>query len=136
MFFLPKFPTHNPKQIEFVAQRRKADCGIACVAMLTYSMYEKALGFFEAAGISIRGGLYPEDAIEVLEIYGYSVKTSDKLPKRGNALVAISWKNKDLPSHFVVWDSKRKQFLDPTFGLVNKKELLACATIDDIWIIK
>jgi ABC-type bacteriocin/lantibiotic exporter with double-glycine peptidase domain len=133
---LPKFPTHNPKQIEFVEQRRKTDCGIACVAMLTYSMYNKALGLFEAIGKSIRGGLYPEDVIEVLEIYGYSVKQAEKLPKRGVALVTISWKKKDLPGHFVVWDSKRKQFLDPTFGLVNKKELLNCAKIDDIWIIK
>ena len=97
MFFLPKFPTYNPKQIEFVAQRRKADCGIACVAMLTYSMYEKALEFFKTVGISIRGGLYPDDVIEVLEIYGYSVKVSKKLPKQGKALIAISWKNKDLP---------------------------------------
>ena len=35
----------------------------------------------------------------------------------------------------IVWESKRKQFLDPIFGVINKDDMLCCAEIEDIWKI-
>lgn len=131
---MSKFPKHKPKQTEFIQQRYKSDCGIACVAMIVGELYETSKIVFNALNKTTRGGLYPEDVMEVLEEFGYNYKDIAKLPKNGKALVAIQWINQKLSGHYVVWDGKRKQFLDPLYGVFNKKEMLKCANIE--WILK
>lgn len=131
---MSKFPKHAPKQTEFIQQRCKSDCGIACVAMIVGELYETSKAIFSMLGKTIRGGLYPEDVMEVLEEFGYSYNDATKLPKNGKALVAVQWTNQKLTGHFVVWDGKRKQFLDPLYGVFGKKEMLKHAEIE--WIFK
>lgn len=130
-----KFPIHKPKQIEFIAQRKKTDCGIACAAMLTYCTYEKALETSKILRKSIKSGLFLDDLLEILEYLNFSSTLVKKLPKRGCALVTINWKKKNLSGHFVVWDGKRNQFLDPIFGVIEKEDMFESANIEEIWKI-
>jgi len=133
---LPNFPTHKPRGVEFIQQRGKSDCGIACTAMLIDCMYAPTRTLFREFGKNTtRGGLYPEEIFEVLEEIGFENKEMQQLPRTGKALVAIQWKDPELSGHYVVWDSKRKQFLDPLHGVFNKKELSKFAEIEGIWKI-
>lgn len=127
-------PKHNPKQVEFVEQQKKTDCGIACVAMLTNRLYSEIIGIFPELKRR-RGGLYPDDIFEVLDELGYSYREMKRLPRRGPALVAIEWKDPSLSGHYIVWDSKRRKFLDPLNGVMGKREMLKYAKIEYIWRI-
>ena len=131
-----KFPDHKPKQIEFVAQKKKTDCGIACIAMLIYDTYSKVWKVSKSLKKNIAQGLFPEDVIEILEYFGFSAVNVKTLPRKGCALVTINWKKKNLSGHFIVWDGKRNQFLDPTFGVIDKKDMLESADIEEIWKVK
>lgn len=129
---IKKYPTHKPKQIEFIEQKRKTDCGIACVAMLSRRLYEEIVSLFPELNRS-KDGLYPDDVLEALDELGFNYNESDSLPKKGAALVAVQWKSPELSGHYVVWDSKRGQFLDPVNGIVNKREMLKFADVELIW---
>lgn len=126
-----RFPSHRPRQIEFVQQKTKSDCGVACVAMLAGLMYESVHSLIGRP----RGGAYPDDILETLEELGFEYREVPKLPKRGMALVAIHWKGEELSGHFVVWDSRRGQFLDPLHGVIGQREMLRCAGMEHIWKI-
>lgn len=125
---------HSPKQIEFIEQRKKTDCGVACLAMLTYKLYNEIIGLFPKLKRT-KNGLFPDDMFEVLDDLGFHYVEISKLPKRGVALVAIEWKNLNSLGHYVVWDGTRGQFLDPLHGIINKKEMLKEGRIDYIWRI-
>jgi len=127
------FPKHNPRQLEFVEQRRRTDCGVACMGMLAGYMYEDMASIVLSLGKTIKGGMYPEDVLEVLEALGHYCVECKKLPSKGHALVALQWKDEGLSGHYVIWDNKRKQFLDPINGLIEKKELLKVAIIERIF---
>ena len=127
------FPSHKPKQVEFIEQRNKADCGIACAAMLSNRLYGEVFAVSQALEISTRKGMHLDQMFELLEELGYYCQEYGSLPKNGKALVTIQWKEKGLAGHYIVWDSKRKQFLDPIHGVVNKREMLKLAEIDSIW---
>jgi len=122
--------------MEFIQQRRKSDCGIACVAMLSDKMYGDVAALFKAMKKTTRGGLYPDDVLEVLEELGCDYSELKDLPKRGKALVAVQWKDESLSGHYIVWDSKRKQFLDPLHGVINKRDMLKLVEIEEIWKIR
>lgn len=126
------FPSHRPKQVELVEQRRKTDCGIACIAMLTKHLYGEIIEQFPRLK-SIRGGMYPHKVLDILDSLGYDYNEVYKLPLKGSALVAIQWKQPNLSGHYVVWDSKRKQFLDPKHGIINQREMFRLAEIELIW---
>lgn len=126
---------HNPKQIEFIEQRKKTDCGVACLAMLMGRLYDEILVLFPKFK-KTKNGLFPEDILDVLEDSGYYYNEINKMPMKGVALVAIAWKDPDLSGHYVVWDSKRKQFLDPLHGIINKSDLFELAEIEHIWRVK
>ena len=130
---MKKFPSHGPKGVEFVEQRGKTDCGIACIAMLSRRLYSEIVSLFPY--LKAKDGLYPDDVLEALEDLGYNYKEVNNLPKRGSALVAIEWKEPKVSGHYVVWDSKRKQFLDPLHGVIKKKEMLKFAKIEHTWRI-
>lgn len=132
---MPNFPNHKPKQVEFIQQKGKSDCGVACVAMLVGCLYDSAKMFFKDFGKSIRGGLYPEDMFEVLEEIGFNNNEMRQLPQTGKALVAVQWKKEGLSGHYIVWDSRRKKFLDPLHGVFGKNELTKYAYIERIWHI-
>jgi ABC-type bacteriocin/lantibiotic exporter with double-glycine peptidase domain len=129
------FPKHKPKQIELILQKKKTDCGIACIAMLVFCSYEVALEAAKKLRISTKNGLYLDDFFEILEFFDYFARQVKMLPKRGCALVTINWKKKGLSGHFVVWDGKRNQFLDPIFGVINREDMLESAEIEEIWKI-
>jgi len=131
---LSKIPSHRPRQIEFVEQRRKTDCGIACIAMLTKHLYEEVTEQFPELKRS-RGGLYPHRVLDILDSLGYDYNEICRLPQKGAALVAVQWRQPNLSGHYVVWDSKRRQFLDPKHGLINKREMLRLADVEIIWRI-
>lgn len=126
-----RFPSHQPRQIEFIQQRTKSDCGVACIAMLAGLMYEIVYSLIGRP----RGGAYPDDVLETLEELGFESREVAKLPKRGAALVAIHWKNEELSGHFVVWDARRRQFLDPLHGVIGQREMLKFAGMEHIWTI-
>lgn len=130
-----QFPKHKPKQIELIFQKKKTDCGIACAAMLSFCTYEEALGTAKKLKIDMKNGIFLDDFFEILECFDLFVRQVNTLPKRGCALVTINWKKKNLSGHFVVWDGKRQQFLDPTFGVINKEDMLESAEIEEIWKI-
>lgn len=127
------FPSHKPKQIEFIEQRKKSDCGIACAAMLSNRLYGEVAAISQALGINARKGIHLDQMFELLEELSCECLEHYKLPDKGIALVTIQWKEEGLAGHYVVWDSKRKQFLDPLHGVVNKREMLKLAEIDSIW---
>lgn len=129
------FPVHKPRGVEFIQQRGKSDCGVACAAMLVGCLYEIARMLFKESKKSIRGGLYPEDIFEVLEEIGFKNKELQELPQNTKALVAIQWMDEELSGHYVVWDHKRKQFLDPLHGVFIRRELNKYAYIERIWKI-
>jgi ABC-type bacteriocin/lantibiotic exporter with double-glycine peptidase domain len=131
---LKNFPSHRPRQIEFVEQRRKTDCGIACIAMLTKHLYNEVIEQFPELKRS-RGGLYPHVVVDILDSFGYDCNETYKLPQKGSALVAVQWKQPNLSGHYVVWDSKRRQFLDPQHGIINQREMLKLAEVELIWRI-
>lgn len=124
-----KFPIHTPKQIEFVEQRKKRDCGVACVAMLTKHLYKDIILVFPE--LTRRSGLHMDEILDILDAFGYYCSEVKMLPK-GSALVGIQWKSPNLNGHFVVWDGKRNQFLDPKYGIINKNNMLKVANIDII----
>lgn len=126
-------PRHNPKQVEFIEQRRKTDCGIACLAMLCGCLYAEMASIFRSKRKITRGGIYPDDMLDIIEDLGHSYVETEKLPAKGAALVAVKWKEPNLSGHYVVWDGKRRQFLDPLHGLINRDEFLTLADIDEIW---
>jgi ABC-type bacteriocin/lantibiotic exporter with double-glycine peptidase domain len=130
-----KFPVHKPKQIEFIAQRKKTDCGIACAAMLAYCTYDKAFAISKLLRKSIKSGLFLDDLLKILDYLNFSSNQVKTLPRKGCALVTINWKKKNLSGHFVVWDGKRGQFLDPIFGVIEKEDMLESANIEEIWKI-
>jgi hypothetical protein len=119
--------------VEFIQQRRRWDCGVACAAMLSGLLYDAVLPFFGRRGR--RNGLFPDDILEILDDLDVSCQSVDKLPRRSPALVAIAWRKEGLSGHFVVWDPKRNQFLDPIYGLVDKDEMLRACRIEHIWSI-
>ncbi len=131
---IKKYPAHRPKQIEFVEQKRRTDCGIACVAMITRRLYNEIISIFPELNRA-KGGLYPDDVLESLEELDFNYNESKNLPNKGVALVAVQWKSPELSGHYVVWDSRRKQFLDPINGIINKREMLKFAEIESIWRI-
>ena len=133
---MKSFLQHKPKQLEYVGQRKKTDCGIACVAMLSFKTYDEVAEVFSLLAKNTRGGLYPEDVFEVLDELKCTSKGTHKLPSRGAALVTIQWKIGGLSGHYVVWDGKRGQFLDPKFGLINKRNMMKHAEIEGIWTVK
>jgi len=125
------FPFHNPRRIEFIQQKSRRGCGIACFAMLVGLMYDDAKRHFHR----VSNGMYPDDLLDALEnedIVAYEVK---RLPRKRAALVALQWKNSDLTGHYVVWDPARRQFLDPRHGVVDRQDLLECADIEHIWAV-
>lgn len=130
---MKKFPSHSPQGLEFIEQRGKTDCGVACIAMLSKRLYSEIISLFPH--LKVKDGLYPDDVLEALEDLGYNYQEVSSLPKRGSALVAIEWKEKKISGHYVVWDSKRKQFLDPLHGVVKKREMLKFAQIEHTWRI-
>lgn len=129
------FPSHKPKQVEFIEQRKKSDCGIACAAMLSDRLYGYVFAFSQALGISVYKGMCLNQIFELLEELGCNYREAKALPSAGRALVAIQWKEDGFSGHYIVWDGKRKQFLDPLYGVINKKEMLKLAEIDSIWRI-
>jgi ABC-type bacteriocin/lantibiotic exporter with double-glycine peptidase domain len=134
---LKNIPKHSPKQVEFVAQRSKTDCGIACIAMLCRCLYDDIASiFYNNFKKTTRGGLYPKDISNLLEYMGYALCNLECLPNKGAALVAIWWKEPNVSGHYIVWDSKRMQFLDPLHGIINKNEILHLAEMENIWKIK
>ena len=130
---MKKFPSHAPKSLEFIGQVGKTDCGVACIAMLSKRLYGEIISLFPH--LKVKGGLYPDDVLEALEDLGYNYQEVSKLPNRGTALIAIEWKEPKISPHYVVWDSKRKQFLDPLHGVINKREMLKFAEIEYTWRI-
>lgn len=106
---------------------------MACAAMLTGLLYDDILPFFSKC--DHRGGLFPDDVIDVIESLGITCHKIQKLPKRQPALVAIEWSEKVFGGHFIVWDPKRKQFIDPTHGLVGCRKMLRTCRIEHIWSI-
>lgn len=133
---MKEVPQHKPKQVEFIEQRHKSDCGIACVAMLCGLMYDDVASLYYSFKKTTRGGIYPEDIFELLELVNCDCKEVEVLPAKGLALVAIQWKEPNTSGHYIVWDSKRGQFLDPLHGVVNKREMLKLADMEEIWKIK
>lgn len=127
------FPSHKPKQLEFIEQRGKSDCGIACAAMLANKLYGEVVAMIRALQINASRGLCLDEMFELLEEFGYYCKETDKVPKRGRALLTIQWKKEELSGHYIVWDAKRKQFLDPLHGVVGKRDMLKHAEIETIW---
>lgn len=128
-----KIPCHKPKQIEFIEQRKKSDCGVACAAMLCDKLYGETAAMLDALEISARRGLCPDEMFELLEEFGCYCQEIDKLPVKGRALVTVQWKDKNLSGHYVVWDAKRKQFLDPLHGVFGKREMSKYAKVEIIW---
>lgn len=129
------FPSHKPKQVEFIEQRKKSDCGIACAAMLSYKLYGEVYAISQALDIHFRHGICLNKMFELLDELKCKYKEVSCLPTKGKALVAIQWKDQFLSGHYVVWDGKRKQFLDPLHGALNKRDLLKVADIESIWKI-
>lgn len=125
------FPSHRPQQIEFIQQRNRSDCGTACVAMLAGLMYDTVRSLMRRS----RGGSYPDDVLEVLEDLGFEWREVSSLPGRGGALVALQWRDEQYGGHYVVWDSRRKQFLDPLHGVVGKRDMMKHAAVDHIWTV-
>jgi len=130
---LNSFPSHKPKQVEFIEQRKKADCGIACAAMLANRLYAEVVAVVQVMHISTNKGMCLDKMFELLDEFGYFCREVDKLPQKGRALVTIQWKEKSMSGHYVVWDSRRKQFLDPLHGVIGKREMLKYAEIESIW---
>jgi len=126
-------PHHKPRQVEFIEQRRKTDCGIACLAMLCNCLYKEMASIFYGKRKTAKGGIYPDDMLEIIEEMGYDYKEVKKLPARGCALVAVQWKESNLSGHYVVWDSNRKQFLDPLHGAIDKEDFLNLVEVEEIW---
>jgi len=134
---MSKIPKHNPNQIELVEQRKKTDCGIACVAMLTYNTYYYILGFTRCLGINIKKGLFPEQMFLILEELNFECISTDKISIRKPSLIALSWKDKNCNNgHYVIFDVQRNKILDPLFGIYNLKELKKCAEIEFIWGVR
>lgn len=131
-----KTPSHKPKQVEFIEQRKKTDCGIACAAMLCGRLYGDVIAVSQALGIKCKKGLCLDEMFEIFEEFGKDYVEIFSLPKKGRALVAVQWKNQELSGHYIVWDSKRNQFLDPLYGLISKREMMKLIKIDSIWRIK
>jgi hypothetical protein len=102
--------------------------------MLTKHLYDEVIEQFPELGRS-RGGLYPHRVIDILDSFGYDCNEMPRLPQKGAALVAVQWKQPDLSGHYVVWDSKRRQFLDPKYGLINQRDMLKLAEVELIWRI-
>lgn len=127
------FPSHKPKQIEFIEQRKKSDCGVACAAMLSNRLYGEAAAVAQALRINSKKGICLDEMFELLDEFGYYCKEIDKIPTKGRALVTIQWKEKELSGHYVVWDAKRKQFLDPLHGVFGKREMTKYAEIESVW---
>lgn len=130
---MKQFPSHKPRQMEFIEQRKKSDCGVACAAMLGDRLYNDIVAVIQALGINASRGISLDQMFELLEELGCSCKEIKELPTKGRSLITIQWKKEDLSGHYVVWDGKRKQFLDPLHGLVNKREMLRFAKIESIW---
>jgi hypothetical protein len=101
--------------------------------MLSKRLYGEIISLFPH--LKVKGGLYPDDVLEALEDLGFNYQEMGKLPKRGSALIAIEWKEPKIDGHYVVWDSKRKQFLDPLHGVINRREMLKFAEIEHTWRI-
>lgn len=130
-----KIPSHKPKQLEFIEQRKKADCGIACAAMLCDRLYGDVIAISQALGIKHKKGICLDEMFEIFEEFDRDYNEIFELPTKGRALLAVQWKEQDLSGHYIVWDSKRKQFLDPLYGIISKREMLKLIHIDSIWRI-
>lgn len=101
--------------------------------MLCGCLYAEMASIFRSKRKITRGGIYPDDMLDIIEDLGHSYVETEKLPAKGAALVAVKWKEPNLSGHYVVWDGKRRQFLDPLHGLINRDEFLTLADIDEIW---
>jgi len=100
--------------------------------MLAGLLYEDSLPFFKDMDHSC--GLYPDDVLEILEGLGLPSREIRTLSRRQPALVAVEWR--DMPGgHYLVWDPRRKQFLDPLYGLLPRKDVLAHCRIEHIWSV-
>jgi hypothetical protein len=101
--------------------------------MLSDKLYGEVAAVLQALGMSANKGICLDEMFELLEELGRDCRETTKLPKRGRALVAIQWKEEELSGHYIVWDGKRRQFLDPLHGVVGQREMLRLAQIDSIW---
>ena len=124
-----EFPSHNPKCIEFIQQKSRRGCGIACFAMLVGLMYDDAKTYFNR----VSDGMYPDDLLDALDVAGIEVSEVKHLPRKQAALVALQWNKSGLAGHYVVWDPSRRQFLDPLHGVVDRDDLMEFANIEHIW---
>ena len=103
-----------------VYQRRRNDCGVACVAMLTGKTYQQA----EMAIFPDPDPGYAEkrDVVAALRLLGrrpVSEFTSafGRAPRsfrlRFDALVKCNYRAGTGAWHWVVWDARRQRFRDP-----------------------
>jgi len=101
--------------------------------MLAGLMYEDALSLF--VHLDHSNGLFPDDVLEILDDLGLPTHDVSTLPKRQPALVAVDWKEEGFSGHYLVWDPRRGQFLDPLHGLVGRRDLLRLCRIEHIWTV-
>lgn len=99
--------------------------------MLAGLLYEDALSFFRHFDHS--NGLFPDDVLEALDDLGIAYRLMSRLPKRQPALVAVGWREDGYSGHYMVWDPERGQLLDPTHGLIDRRDLSRFCVIEHIW---
>lgn len=102
--------------------------------MLSGLLYEEAFSLFSKTKYR-KKGLFPDDVLEIFDDLGIRYNNIKKLSTKQPTLVAIQWNDSSLSGHYIVWDPKREQFLDPLHGLIDYDNMMKLCHIDDIWEI-
>jgi hypothetical protein len=115
-FIGPAPPIERPP-FRLVHQRRGADCGVACVAMVAGTDYERALAAFLDFGCS---GRWTDVQALRRALIRVGVRCGDRLiPATGKTppehLGDAIWRVNQIGRrwHWVVWDSQEQRILDP-----------------------
>lgn len=110
--------------MEIVEQKHRKGCGIACVAMIRGISYNQAKRLFPLpiqVALSQIGGTTISDVRKALRGYAsvgacrpyFPAENRPYFPWNEDRLIALHILKKKQSYHWCLWDSEKRQFLDP-----------------------
>ncbi len=104
--------------MEFVQQRSKLDCGVACMAMLLHCSYDEVTKYF--TNIDFNSQEMDDDMLKnAIQQYGKETKFSDDINLTEESIIILPSLNNVNSQHSVCWTGS--EVFDPNRGNKNKK---------------
>jgi len=103
--------------MKHIQQRRKLDCGVACMAMLCKCEYEDVMGYFKQ-DFAVED-MDKEDLERAMDRHGWEMNVSEEFDPSQESIVIVPSLNNKGQEHAVCWSSG--EVFDPLKGVYGKE---------------